>query len=215
MRDRFQEELMRIGESLAKMGELCIKGIASAIEYLASKDPALEEEIRAIENDTDELESEIEAACLKVFIREQPVARDMRMLSAALKMISDMERIGDHAVDIAEVGKYVAGTDTEVLAEIEKMSAAASAMLKDSVKAYVQGNVELADEVMRSDDTVDNYFAKVKDKIIDDIRKGLEDAAEGLDYLMIAKYLERIADHAVNISEWAVFSVTGEHVKYD
>ena len=193
------------------MGDLCEQAIATASEALDAGDARLASEVRVIDEEIDRKERDIEALCLKMLLQQQPVARDLRQISAALKMITDMERIGDQAEDIAEIVKYLEGRTAEEHVHIREMAAAASKMVTGAVDAYVAGDAGLAMEVIAADDEVDRYF--------DEVRRGLigvvvENPAEGefaLDLLMIAKYFERIGDHATNIAEWVLFSITGEH----
>lgn len=211
MRKKFEEELELVNSDLIEMGAMCEKCIAMAISYLEEENGGLAKKIRETEEDIDEMEKTIESLCLKLFMREQPVAGDLRKVSAALKMISDMERIGDHAVDICEVGRYIDRDAVRSMKEIRNMGGASSLMVNNVVKAYVDKDLELATNVMKYDDVVDGFFDIIKKDIAEDISGSVETVEQGLDCLMIAKYLERIGDHAVNIAEWVRFSITGEH----
>lgn len=211
MRKKFDQELEAVKENLAKMGLLCERGIEMAIEYIEKPDQKLEISIAETEQEIDDMERQIESQCLKLFMREQPVASDLRAVSAAMRMISDLERIGDHAEDIAEVAKYLNedGSPAGSMNELREMSRAASAMVRNAVEAYAKKNLDLANQVAASDDVVDSYFEKIKRDIATQISENVESAQHGLDSLMVAKYLERIGDHSVNLAEWVRFMITG------
>lgn len=211
MRKKFDQELEAVKENLAKMGLLCEQGIEMAIEYIEKPDQKLETSIAETEQEIDDMERQIESQCLKLFMREQPVASDLRAVSAAMRMISDLERIGDHAEDIAEVAKYLNedGSPAGSMNELREMSRAASAMVRNAVEAYAKKDLELANQVAASDDVVDSYFEKIKRDIATQISENVESAQHGLDSLMVAKYLERIGDHSVNLAEWVRFMITG------
>ena len=211
MRNRFDQQLELLNEQLIRMGELCEVAIGKATTAL--KEGSMEQAQKVIEADEeiDQAETDIERLCLKLLLQQQPVARDLRQISAALKMITDMERIGDQAADIAEIIKYLPEDAVNSCGNIVLMARAATSMVTKSVDAYVEHDVELAKQAAADDDIVDDYFTSVKEQLIRDIA---EDPSEGeyiLDLLMIAKYFERIGDHAVNIAEWVEFSVTGIH----
>lgn len=211
MRNKFDQELESVKENLAKMGLLCQQGIEMAIEYIKKPDQKLETSIAETEQEIDDMERQIENQCLKLFMREQPVASDLRAVSAAMRMISDLERIGDHAEDIAEVAKYLNedGSPAGSMNELREMSRAASAMVRNAVEAYAKKDLDLANQVAASDDVVDSYFEKIKRDIATQISENVESAQHGLDSLMVAKYLERIGDHSVNLAEWVRFMITG------
>lgn len=211
MRKKFDQELEAVKDNLAKMGLLCQQGIEMAIEYIEKPDQKLETSIAETEQEIDDMERQIENQCLKLFMREQPVAGDLRAVSAAMRMISDLERIGDHAEDIAEVAKYLNedGSPAGSMNELREMSRAASAMVRNAVEAYAKKNLDLANQVAASDDVVDSYFEKIKRDIATQISENVESAQHGLDSLMVAKYLERIGDHSVNLAEWVRFMITG------
>lgn len=211
MRKKFDQELEAVKENLAKMGLLCEQGIEMAIEYIEKPDQKLETSISETEQEIDDMERQIESQCLKLFMREQPVASDLRAVSAAMRMISDLERIGDHAEDIAEVAKYLNedGSPAGSMNELREMSRAASAMVRNAVEAYAKKDLDLANQVAASDDVVDSYFEKIKRDIATQISENVESAQHGLDSLMVAKYLERIGDHSVNLAEWVRFMITG------
>lgn len=211
MRSRFDEQLALLNRELIEMGALCEEVIALAAQSLTEGDTALAAGVSPLDEEIDRKEREIESLCLKLLLQQQPVAKDLRQISAALKMITDMERIGDQADDIAEIVLYLEDMPAESHELLRKMAEAAIGMVSDSVDAYVRQDVALAEKVIADDDTVDAYFDKVKQALI---RRIADDPAEGgtaLELLMIAKYLERIGDHATNIAEWVEFSVTGVH----
>ena len=201
MRSRFDEQLAQLHREL----------IALASRALTTGDKPLAQQVPPLDRDIDRKERDIENLCLRLLLHQQPVAGDLRRISAALKMITDMERIGDQADDIAEIVLYLEDVPAESHELLRKMAEAAIGMVSDSVDAYVRQDVALAEKVIADDDTVDAYFDKVKQALI---RRIADDPAEGgtaLELLMIAKYLERIGDHATNIAEWVEFSVTGVH----
>ena len=169
--------------------------------------------VAPIDNEIDKMERDIETLCLKLLLRQQPVAGDLRQISAALKMITDMERIGDQAEDIAEIIAFLNGRSGAECGDIDKMAKAATKMVTNSIEAFVKRDVELAKEVIAQDDIVDDYFNRVKQDLIERISSDPSDGEFALDLLMIAKYFERIGDHATNIAEWVMFSVTGVHVQ--
>ncbi len=211
MRKRFDEQLEQMNQELTAMGELCRRAIALSCEALTSGDKVLAERVVGMDPDIDQKERLIESMCLKILLQQQPVARDLRQISAALKMITDLERIGDQAADIAEIITFMGDDLPESLTHIPQITHAVIKMVNDSVEAYVERDLKLAQEVIDYDDVVDNYFNEVKADLIELIAAKPEDGEEAIDLLMIAKYFERIGDHATNVAEWAVFSVTGEH----
>ena len=210
-RSRFDEQLELLNRELIEMGALCEQVISMAARALMSGDTKLAAQITPLDGEIDQMERDVESRCLKLLLQQQPVAKDLRQVSAALKMVTDMERIGDQADDIAEIVLYLEDVPAESHELLRKMAEAAIGMVSDSVDAYVRQDVALAEKVIADDDTVDAYFDKVKQALI---RRIADDPAEGgtaLELLMIAKYLERIGDHATNIAEWVEFSVTGVH----
>ena len=211
MRNKFDEQLSQLNHEMIEMGALCEEVIALASRALTENDKSLAARVAPLDSEIDRKERDIDNLCLKLLLQQQPVARDLRQISAALKMITDMERIGDQADDIAEIVLYLEDVPAESHELLRKMAEAAIGMVSDSVDAYVRQDVALAEKVIADDDTVDAYFDKVKQALI---RRIADDPAEGgtaLELLMIAKYLERIGDHATNIAEWVEFSVTGVH----
>ena len=211
MRNRFDEQLERLHVELIQMGASCEDAISAAAEALLKGDAVLADAACQAERDIDQREREVENLCLKLLLQQQPVALDLRQISAALKMVTDMERIGDQAEDIAEILPFVQGRSWENSPLMERMAHEAGAMVTSSVDAYVKGDLSIAQKVIEDDDTVDGYFDQVKSRLIDRIAANPAEGEYALDLLMIAKYFERIADHAVNIAQWVIFSVTGEH----
>ena len=211
MRSRFDEQLALLNRELIEMGALCEEVIALAAQSLTEGDTALSARVSPLDEEIDRKEREIESLCLKLLLQQQPVARDLRQISAALKMITDMERIGDQAEDIAEIVAFLGGRGTEDSELLRDMARSAIRMVSGSVDAYVKQDVPLAEKVIAEDDVVDDYFTRVKKALISRIAADPADGEFALDVLMIAKYFERIGDHAVNIAEWVIFSVTGEH----
>ncbi|MDY5943128.1 MAG: phosphate signaling complex protein PhoU [Oscillospiraceae bacterium] len=211
MRSRFDEQLALLNKELIEMGALCEEVIALAAQSLAEGSAALARRVAPLDAEIDRKEREIESLCLKLLLQQQPVACDLRQISAALKMITDMERIGDQAEDIAEIVVFLDGRGAESSELLRAMARSAIKMVTESVDAYVGRDVALAGQVIREDDVVDDYFARVKSALIGRIAHDPSDGELALDLLMIAKYFERIGDHATNIAEWVIFSVTGEH----
>ena len=213
MRNRFDKELVRLNDSMIEMGSLCEAAIDKAIKALADNDTDLAKEAMADDANIDELERDIEQQCYGMLLSQQPVARDLRNVSAALKMITDMERIGDQATDIAEIAVTADLTAEFHNLELDTMAKMASKMVNAAVDAYVQKDLNTVHTVYKQDDIVDQLFDKISAHIIHRIENKEIEGAKAVEVLMIAKYLERIGDHAVNIGEWVEFSITGEHPK--
>ena len=211
MRDFFQEQLEQLKQELTIMGANCEEIIALASQALTDLNDDLVQKVNTIGAQIDENERAVEAICLKLLLRQQPVARDLRQISAAMKMITDMERIGDQAEDIVEIIPYMNATADEKFPKIREMAKATQTMVTEAIDAFVAQDLALAKKVMDYDDVVDDYFLKVKAGIIDIIATDPSQGEYGLDLLMIAKYFERIGDHCTNIAEWVEFSVTGVH----
>ena len=211
MRNRFDEQLALLNRELIEMGALCEEVIALAAKALTGGDRALAAKVAPLDSEIDQKERTIESLCLKLLLQQQPVASDLRQISAALKMITDMERIGDQAEDIAEIVSFLDGRSAENEELLREMATATIKMVTESVDAYVKRDTILAEKVVSDDDTVDDLFDRFKRKLIDRIAEDPADGEYALDLLMIAKYFERIGDHAVNIAEWVIFSVTGVH----
>ena len=211
MRNRFGEQLERLHVEMIQMGALCEDAISAAAQALMKGDEDLARAAGEAEREIDQKEREVENLCLKLLLQQQPVARDLRQISAALKMITDMERIGDQADDISEIIIYLDGRTAEHDDLLRSMARATIKMVTESVDAYVKHDTILAEKVIADDDTVDDYFEQVRRALIGKIAANPDDGEYALDLLMIAKYFERIGDHAVNIAEWVIFSITGVH----
>jgi len=211
MRNHFDQQLEQLHEDLITMGNLCETAIGAAVEAVTKGDGEMARQAMADDSKIDEMERTIEHLCLKLLLQQQPVARDLRTISSALKMISDMERIGDQATDIAEIAKFIQGKHEQTNATLHTMAAAAIHMVKEAVDSFVRRDQALARKVIADDDIVDALFDDTKGQLIGFIAKDASNGEYYLDLLMIAKYLERIADHATNIAEWVLFSITGHH----
>ncbi len=211
MRNNFEIQLETLNNDLITMGALCENAIACAVKALLTSDTELAEKAISAEKDIDRIEREIESLCLKLLLQQQPVARDLRLVSSALKMITDMERIGDQAEDIAEIVKHTDLSDTKIRVHIREMTAAVIKMVSESIDAFVKHDIELAKSVIKYDDVVDALFMSIRKDLIDYISNDIRHGEEAMDILMIAKYLERIGDHATNIAEWVVFAISGIH----
>ena len=212
MRSRFDEQLAVLNNSLIEMGALIEQAIEKATQALIEQDAPLAQEVMSSDNIIDDKEKDIESQCLKLLLSQQPVARDLRQISTALKMITDMERIGDQAEDIAEICIYLA--DQQYIKELEhipQMARATIKMVKDSIDAYVKKDLALAKSVIEYDDVVDKLYVQIKNDLIKMVYADAENGEQAFDLMQIAKYYERIGDHAVNIAEWVVFSLTGKH----
>ncbi|MBQ3600526.1 MAG: phosphate signaling complex protein PhoU [Lachnospiraceae bacterium] len=212
MRNQFDRQLNRLNEEMIEMGAMIERAIENAVSALVTQD--VEKAKAAISGDAliDRQEKEIESLCLRLLLQQQPVARDLRQISAALKMITDMERIGDHASDISEITIMLARQPyIKKLEHIQEMAKETMKMLIDSVDAYVEKNLEKAKQVIKQDDVVDGLFQTVKNDLIGLIHENPQNGEQAADLLMVAKYFERIGDHATNISEWVIFSITGNH----
>ena len=211
MRSRLDSQLSQLNVELTELGALCETAIADSAEALVRGDAELAGRVPPIADEIDRRERGIETLCMRMLLQQQPVAGDLRRISAALRMINDMERIGDQADDIAEILLCRAGRPLSAGDTLRDMARATIRMVSESVDAYVRQDVALAERVIASDDEVDGYFDRVKTHLIDRIAKDVDDGEATLDLLMIAKYYERIGDHATNIAEWVMFSVTGVH----
>ena len=212
MKTRFDEQLEEMHIDLIKMGSLCEEVITLAVKALDGAPEETLQNVYNIDREIDQKERDIENICMRLLLLERPFAGDMRKISAALKMISDMERIGDQASDIVDMIPYIAEHRSKNKNNIGIMGRAAVKMVTESVEAFVQDDLALANKVIEADDEVDEMFAKIKNELIQAITDKTVDAQAALDLLMTAKYFERIGDHAVNIAEWVVFSITGIHV---
>ena len=202
MRNKFDEQLDNLNNELIKMGKLCEQAISGAIKITMEDDhEELKREVLDTDSEIDKKERNIESICMKLLLRQQPVARDLRVISSALKMISDMERIGDQASDIVELAQYIKKSDVKYKTHLSDMANEVIKMVTKSIKSFVY------------DDVVDNYFEEIKKELIRIISSGESDGEEFIDILMIAKYLERIGDHATNIAEWVEYSILGYHAE--
>ena len=212
-RTNLKKQLEQWNDQMITMGSMIENAIETAIAALVSQDTERAEEAIAYDMEIDAQERKIEQLCYQLLLMQQPVAGDLRLVSATMKMITDMERIGDHASDISELTLLMAGKPyLREITDIEQMAKETTVMVTNSVDAYVNRDLKLAQEVISRDDLVDDLFNKVKSEIIGEIRTGLDDGEQTTDLLMAAKYFERIGDHATNIAEWVIFSLTGEHV---
>lgn len=212
MRNRFDRQLGTLNDELIEMGSMIEKSIETAIKALVNQDVDLARNAIEADEEIDRQERIIEDLCLKLLLQQQPVAKDLRLISSALKMITDMERIGDHASDISEITIALADQPyIKKLEHIQQMAKETMIMLVGSIEAFVDKNLEKANEVIKRDDVVDDLFDKVKKELIQMIHENADKGEQAADLLMVAKYMERIGDHATNISEWVIFSITGEH----
>lgn len=203
--------MMYLNSELLKMGGMCEEAISCAVKYLLENDPAMKENVLDTEKQIDRTEREIESLCMKLLVHQQPVASDFRIITAALKMISDLERIGDQAEDIAEISEYVNNSSVQCGSSIKRMAETAVLMMSGSVDSFIRNDTGLAEKVIALDDVMDNLFVEVKKQVTESLKEGNADAEALLDIVMIAKYFERIGDHAENIAEWVIFSITGVH----
>lgn len=212
MRNRFDKQLKQLNNELIEMGNMIEKAIEMAVKALVEQNCKLANQAIEFDDEIDRQEREIENLCLKLLLQQQPVAKDLRQISAALKMITDMERIGDHAADISEITIAMSGQKyIKRLEHIQQMAKETMVMLTGSIEAYVNRDLEQAKQVITQDDVVDHLFERVKTELIGMIHENVEAGEQAADLLLVAKYMERIGDHATNISEWVIFSITGSH----
>ncbi len=211
MRTKFDGQLSQLNVELIRMGALCEEAISDACKALLEGNAPLADNAKELEREIDQKERNIESLCMRLLLQQQPVARDLRTISSALKMISDMERIGDQAEDIAELTRFTREAGPVDMVHIGDMARAVVVMVTDSVDAFVKKDLDLARKVMASDDQVDALFDQVKRELIQLISTDANQGELSLDLLMVAKYLERIGDHATNIAEWVEYSLTGAH----
>ena len=213
MKTKFDEQLEEMHVELIKMGSLCEQAITLSSRALLGDEKSQVEQVYSVDGEIDQQEREIENICMRLLLLQRPFASDLRKISAALKMISDMERIGDQAEDIAEITKSIKKPKEEICGDhISDMTKTAISMVTESVDSFVKKDLEIARAVIKKDDIVDQLFLEVKDDIISAVREDKTPGEYFVDILMIAKYLERISDHAVNVAEWVIFSLTGQHV---
>ena len=210
MRNTFQEQLEQLNVELIRMGALCEEAISDATKAYLEGDRELGQQACRLEQEIDNKERDIESQCMKLLLRQQPVARDLRAVSAAMRMIPDMERIGDQALDIAEIARDMAPNHLGSRTPMEEMAREAISMVTDSVDSFVRGDLNLAHGVIARDDRVDGLFLQVREELTGLIAAG-EDGSVCLDMLMVAKYFERIGDHACNIAQWVEYALTGQY----
>ena len=213
MRNRFDEQLNNLNNELVTMGALCEDAISAAVKLLVDNDVKMKESVWEADKQIDQKERDVETLCMKLLMQQQPVASDLRTISSALKMISDMERIGDQASDIAEIAEYANGCGMQSETHIADMARATIQMVTDSIDSFVKKDVNLAHTVIEHDNIVDDLFDKVKGELISATCNKEANAEALIDLLMIAKYFERIGDHAENIAEWVIYSITGKHAE--
>ena len=212
MRNRFDRELVRLNNELIEMGSMIEKSIETAVKAMVNQDVELANRVIESDDEIDQQERQIEDLCLKLLLQQQPVAKDLRLISSALKMVTDMERIGDHASDISEITIELSNQSyIKKLEHIQQMAKETMIMLVKSIEAFVNKDIEEAYYVIKRDDVVDDLFSKVKTELVQMIHENVDVGEQATDLLMVAKYLERIGDHATNISEWVIFSITGTH----
>ena len=212
MRNQFDRQLNTLNGELIQMGHMVEQAIEHAIEAMVHQDAEKARQNMEFDSEVDQQEKDIETLCMKLLMKQQPVARDLRLISAALKMITDMERIGDHATDISEITIELSKESyIKKLDHIQQMAKETMVMLVQSVEAFVNKDMDKARTVIVHDDVVDDLFNKVKAELIAMIHEDVNAGEQASDLLMAAKYFERIGDHATNISEWVIFSITGQH----
>jgi phosphate transport system protein len=213
MRTRFDEQLSELNDMLIEMGVMIEKAIKNATRAIVDHEKKRAKKAIEMDSEIDQQEKDIESLCLQLLLRQQPVAKDLRLISAAMKMVTDMERIGDQAADISEIAKYLIGKENLInLETIPLMAEATSRMVTDAIDAFVKKDLELAQKVIDYDDVVDELFHRIRNDVISLIQNDSACGEQAVDYMMVAKYFERIGDHATNIAEWVVFSITGKHI---
>lgn len=211
MRTKFHEQLEKLHVEMMEMGAMCEHAIDRTYRVMMEENHEEAKDIQVKDSEIDHKEREIESLCLKLLLQQQPVARDLRQISAALKMITDLERIGDQAADIAEIiSTYSIQSPPEDI-PLGEMAEATIRMVKESMDAYVRHDLEMAQDVIRRDDVVDDLFVRIRSMIIQKLNEGSKEGEYLMDLFTIAKYYERIGDHATNIAEWVEFSITGVH----
>lgn len=216
MRNSFDMQLRKLNNELIEMGSLIETAIARAYKGLINQNIEIAKENVEFDREIDQKEKEVENICLKLLLQQQPVASDLRLISSAIKMITDMERIGDHAADISELTILMSKTQyIKRFDHIEQMAKATIEMVTTSVDAFVKRDLELARSVFARDDIVDNLFVTIKNDLIELIREDVNNGEQAIDLIMVAKYFERIGDHAVNLADWVIFSIVGHHEEHD
>lgn len=216
MRNSFDMQLRKLNNELIEMGSLIETAIARAYKGLINQNIEISKENVEFDREIDQKEKEVENICLKLLLQQQPVASDLRLISSAIKMITDMERIGDQAADISELTILMSKTQyIKRFDHIEQMAKATIEMVTTSVDAFVKRDLELARSVFARDDIVDNLFVTIKNDLIELIREDVNNGEQAIDLIMVAKYFERIGDHAVNLADWVIFSIVGHHEEHD
>ncbi|MCF0124087.1 MAG: phosphate signaling complex protein PhoU [Ruminiclostridium sp.] len=216
MRDRYHKQLKQMYSMMVEMGTLCQDAIGVSVKTLSGEEETarkLEEHVFLVDSEIDEKEREIETVCTKLLLQQQPVATDLRRITAALKMITDLERIGDQASDIAELAPFLRKYHPDGKTKLEQMADEAIRMVRESVDAFVHLDLELARSVIAYDDVVDGWFHRIRTDLIEIISRDSSRGGECLDIFMVAKYLERIGDHATNLAEWVEYAITGQRSK--
>ena len=212
MRNNFDKQLDQLNGELIQMGSYIEKAIGLAVSALMKEDKEKAKEAIAFDAEIDHQEKKIEGLCMKLLLQQQPVARDLRLISSALKMITDMERIGDQAADISEIIMHFSHIPhVKVMEYIQEMAKETTIMVVRSLEAFVNRDLELANEVLAQDDVVDDLFVSVRKELVEWLKENIDHGEEATDLLMIAKYFERIGDHATNIAEWVIFAIKGKH----
>lgn len=211
MRNEFDNQLKQLNRQLITMGSLCEEAIALSAKALQGMPDHPEQQVPALEREIDQLEREIESSCMNLLLRQQPVAQDLRTISAALRMITDLERIGDQAADISELVPHICGSNLPSKPTLSHMAQAVVLMVTDSVDAFVKKDLAMARRVQQNDDEVDALFDQVKQELMTLVEHRGIGAEAALDVLMAAKYFERIGDHATNVAEWVEYALTGIH----
>lgn len=209
MRNKYEEQLERLNASIVQMGRAVEIAIESTMLTLMGRDEEAAKSVRQNDDAIDDMERDIEAQCMKILLQQQPVAGDLRVITAALKMITDMERIGDHAVDIADLVLQLPDFKYSKMGELDEMTGETIKMIHGCIESFTERNYDKAKNVIAADDTVDSLYHSIKQDLIEKIRR-TDKGDQIMDYLLIAKYIERIGDHAVNIAHWVVFALTGK-----
>lgn len=214
MRVNFDKQLEQLNNEMIQMGSLIEQAIEAAVSALVQQDVEKARATIEFDDEINHQESVIEGLCMKLLLQQQPIARDLRVISSALKMITDMERIGDHAADISEITIMLANNKyIKKLEHIQQMAKETTLMVVNSIDAFVNKDAVLAQKVIDQDDVVDELFVTIKRDLLAMINENIENGEQAMDLLMVAKYFERIGDHAVNIAEWVIYSITGKHKK--
>lgn len=211
MRMHFDQQLEELNLELVKMGALCERAIRRAADQLLNEKETESLAVERMEDEINHKERDIENLCMKLLLQQQPVAKDLRMISSALKMISDMERIGDQAQDIADMSRFVKVQEIAHRMNIGKMAEATIKMVTESIDSFVKKDLDSAAAVVKYDDVVDDLFLKVKTELPKLLQQDPQNAEYYIDLIMVAKYFERIGDHAENIAQWVEYSITGTH----